>query len=342
MGANRESMILPYPWQQSEWQRLCEQLDSKKLPHALLLTGQKGIGKQQFATAFAWLLLCHAPQNHTPCGACRGCLLNLAGTHPDLCVIAPEDGSKVIKIQQVRELTDFVANTAQQGGRKLVLIHPAEAMNGNAANALLKSLEEPAGDTVLLLVSHGLSHVMPTIRSRCQLLRFPLPAQRQSLQWLSNLSPSVAPELLLEQAGGAPLAALALLDGDQLERRQQLQKDLLALQTRQLSAIAAAQQWNSLEPLTVVEWLLVAVHHNRRHSALAPTVAADPGDPELLAGVPEQRLYRFYDKLLRQKSQLLSGANPNKQLVLEELAMDWVALFTGVASGRQAFKNPLL
>jgi DNA polymerase-3 subunit delta' len=330
-------MTLCYPWQQSEWQRLCEQLEHDKLPHALFLTGPEGIGKRQFASAFARLLLCDAPQQRVPCGACRGCLLNAAGTHPDFVSVMPEDGSKVIKIQQIRELTDFVANTAQQGGRKLVLIAPAEAMNANAANALLKSLEEPAGRTVLLLVSHSPSYVMPTIRSRCQQIRFPVPPLAQSLAWLANLTAGTDPAPLLQQCGGAPLAALALLGSDRLEQRQKLHNDLLALRAQQLSAVDAAQRWNTLEPLDVVEWLVLYLHESQR------SAGADrcPGIVAELAQVPAQRVFRLYDKLLRQKKQLLSGANPNKQLVLEELALDWVALFTGLHPPRQAPQNPL-
>src|SRR5690606_29876569 len=120
---------------------------------------------------------------------------------------------KAIRIDQVRELVEFVVQTAQLGGRKVVLLEPAEAMNINASNALLKSLEEPSGDTVLLLISHQPSRLLPTIKSRCVQQACPLPSTAQSLAWLGSALPDASPEELHELlvlAGGSPLSALRL------------------------------------------------------------------------------------------------------------------------------------
>ena len=144
----------PYPWQLQEWQQLSQQIAAKKLPHALMFAGAKGIGKRHLAEALAQLLLCLSPIEGTPCGKCRGCMLNKAQNHPDLIVISPEEGAKGIKVDQVRALIEDLGKTAQQGGYKVVVLEPAEAMNANAANALLKSLEEPAASTLLILVCH--------------------------------------------------------------------------------------------------------------------------------------------------------------------------------------------
>ena len=134
-----EQLITPHAWQDSQWQRLGVQIQSDQLPHALLLSGPKGTGKLHFAKSFAYRLLCLSAVHGEACGRCKGCVLNLSHTHPDLKRLSPEGSSRVIKIDQVRQLTDFIANTAQQGGKKLVVIEPAEALNVNAANALLKS-----------------------------------------------------------------------------------------------------------------------------------------------------------------------------------------------------------
>ena len=130
--------LAPLPWQQSGWQRLQPAVESGRLPHALLLVGPEGIGKQQFAQALAALLLCHAPDGGTPCGQCRSCTLLAAGSHADLLNVGLEEDSRVIKIDQVRGLIDFAAKTPALGASKLVVMGPAEAMNINAANALLK------------------------------------------------------------------------------------------------------------------------------------------------------------------------------------------------------------
>src|SRR5690606_26968585 len=152
---------------QGDWQQICAQQAANKLPHALMLAGPKGIGKRHLAEALAHLLLCLAPVEGTPCGKCRSCQLNHAQPHPDFLMLAPEEGSKAIKVDQVRGLIESLGKTAQQGGYKVLVLEPAEAMNINSANALLKSLEEPANNTLLILVSHTPSAVLPTIRSRC-------------------------------------------------------------------------------------------------------------------------------------------------------------------------------
>jgi DNA polymerase III subunit delta' len=141
-----------YPWQAAERKRLVQQREADKMPHALLLSGARHLGKRDFALCMAGYLLCGTPVAGDPCGTCANCHLVAAGTHPDLRLIEPE-GSKLIKIEQIRELTDWVNQTAQRGGFKVALIHPAEQMNLNAANALLKSLEEPSAGTVIILVS---------------------------------------------------------------------------------------------------------------------------------------------------------------------------------------------
>lgn len=110
-------------------------------------------------------LLCQQPQGLDACGGCKACMLLKAGSHPDNFVLEPEEADKPIKVDQVRELVAFVVQTAQLGGRKVVLIEPVEAMNVNASNALLKSLEEPSGDTVLLLVTHQPSRLLRLSRA---------------------------------------------------------------------------------------------------------------------------------------------------------------------------------
>ena len=144
-------MAEAYPWQAALWQQLASR---KQHAHAYLLHGPAGIGKRALAERLRALLLCHAPVGLEACGQCKGCHLLAAGTHPDDFVLEPEEVDKAIRVDQVRELVSFVVQTAQLGGRKVVLLEPVEAMNLNAANALLKSLEEPSGNTVLLLVSH--------------------------------------------------------------------------------------------------------------------------------------------------------------------------------------------
>lgn len=340
-----EFPAIPYPWQQSAWQRLQEQHTAKKLPHALMFAGQRGIGKRHLAQALGQFLLCLSPRSGLACGECRSCDLNRAETHPDIHVLEPEETGKAIKVDQVRALTDFVSKTSQQGGYKVAIIDPAEAMNVNASNALLKSLEEPSGDTVLLLVSHVPSAVMATIRSRCQLLSMAAPLRQQGLPWLENLVSGAADASeLLDFANGAPLDALAMLQGDALEQRAALLRDFEAVSLGQLSPLEAAKKWMAYAPLEVLEWLLKWLHGLARFLGSGQQVRGRDIPvtlDSLFAGLQQSHLYRYIDKVMGAKRQLQSGANPNKQLLLEELLMDWSALTRLAASSGQSRRNGL-
>lgn len=328
---------LPYPWQQSEWQQFCGQLEAGTLPHALMLAGPPGIGKRHLAEALAQLTLCQHPIEGTLCHKCRSCQLNQAGTHPDMLWLEPEEGSKAIKVDQVRELIDTLSKTAQQGGHKVLVLEPAEAMNTNAANALLKSLEEPAANTLLILVSHNPGGVLPTIRSRCQMRLLPLPRAEQVKPWLTPLvaGHELGVEAILTLARGAPLQALALLQGDALEERAQWLTQLIRLSQGQVTAIDLAAQWQTSDIAALLDWLVGVLHSLARWRVGVgdALVAQLPQDvQQQLGAVPLALLHRYLEKLLVVRKQWLGGANPNKQLLLEELLLDWGVLLRAAAN----------
>jgi DNA polymerase-3 subunit delta' len=185
----------------------------ERLPHALLVHGPRGIGKLALAERAAQLLLCEGEKK--PCDACDACRWFLAGNHPDfrrlepevLWLEKPEKPSIVIKVEQVRELADFLYVGSHRGRLRIALVHPAEDMNENAANALLKGLEEPPAAAVFILVSHRPAQLLPTIRSRCVALPVPVPAREPALEWLAKQGVK-EPRRWLAYAGGAPLRAL--------------------------------------------------------------------------------------------------------------------------------------
>jgi DNA polymerase III subunit delta' len=315
----------PYPWQQSEWQRILQQ-HAGQLAHALMLAGPKGLGKFQFAKSLAHYVLCLSPQSALPCGNCRCCALTKAETHPDLHWVLPDEPGKAIKVDQIRQLTEFVGKTSQQNGMKVAVISPAEAMNLNAANALLKCLEEPAGATLLLLVSHTPSAVMATIRSRCQLLNFPVPNTEQTIPWLQPLIGNEDASTLLSFTRGAPLSALGLVDGDALEQRKNILNDLIALAERRSSVLDVAKRWMDYDPLAVLEWILIWLHKATSGQFSGENIAKSVELDGVFQHLHGPFVFRYFDKVIQFKRQLLSGANPNKQLLLEELLMDWSAL----------------
>lgn len=218
-----------YPWQEAEWIQLNQQRRSHRLPHALLLSGPEGLGKLAFAHALAHSLLCSTPDEHgKACGHCDSCKLLHAGTHPDFLYLAPESPEKAIKVDDIRQLCQALTLTSQYEGYKVVIIASADNMNVNAANSLLKTLEEPGANTVLVLESSRTYRLPVTIRSRCQTVKFLIPKPELAQQWLESQSVENAASFL-PMAHGAPLKALKLADVESIERRKLLTDAMIAV-----------------------------------------------------------------------------------------------------------------
>jgi len=265
-----------YDWQQESWAQL--QLMRARLPHAILFHGPAGIGKAQFIEAFAQALLCEnvQPDGHA-CGACASCGWFAQGNHPDYRRVRPEaleedgpaaDGdeagaddkkskastkaaSKDIKIEQVRNLADFMNISTHRQGLRVVVLYPAEALNMPASNALLKTLEEPPAGTVFLLASNGIDRLLPTILSRCRKFALPLPGHAEALAWLQAQGVQDADGWLREQ-GGAPLAALAQAETGS---REELDALLQVLAQPAVDTVLRAADRLSKAPLaSLVAW----------------------------------------------------------------------------------------
>jgi DNA polymerase III subunit delta' len=236
------------------------------LPHAILLRGRAGIGKHDFALHLAHTLLCQQPSAQGACGTCASCLWLKEGNHPDFKFITPEDETEEtatkkktskktqVSVAQIRQLFDFLSLSSHQvGGRRIILISPAETLNLASANALLKMLEEPPANTLFLLVASQPQRLLPTIMSRCQVLDFTIPQTADSVAWLVEQGMQ-HPEVLLAYAGGAPLAVQQMQD--QFASNEQLIQQLtkgekldpftsapLFLATGMEQAIDVLQKW---------------------------------------------------------------------------------------------------
>ena len=262
-------MQMKFPWLHESARRLYSLRAG--VPHALLLTGQSGIGLGELAELFAASLLCEAPlENGAACGKCPACGWTAQGTHPDLRRLSPAAASaddpdagevvetrskskpsRWIKIDQVRALGDFLTVGGHRGGYKLVLIDPAEALNVPAANALLKTLEEPPGRTVLVLVSSRPDTLLPTIRSRCVVMPVHLPDPQMLVEWLmadAGIDQAQAVSLLAA-AGGSPLRARELADPGQAAAYRSVLKyvaempDISIIQAAEALASTAPGSW---------------------------------------------------------------------------------------------------
>ncbi|PKM45257.1 MAG: DNA polymerase III subunit delta' [Gammaproteobacteria bacterium HGW-Gammaproteobacteria-1] len=322
-------MSLPYPWQQAQWQAMRQRIAAGRLPHALQLGGPAGVGKLHFARLLAHALLCEQPAADTglPCGGCRGCQLLAAGNHPDFRLVQPEEEGKEITIGQIRDLLTWQALTPQYGRSRIVIIEPADRMNANASNALLKTLEEPGRDALLLLVTARPAALLPTIRSRCQQLPFSAQPGADALAWLEQkLGNASRAALALAVSGGAPLRALALAGEGGMERREQLFAGFEALLEQQQEPVALAAQWLAL-PLQETLATLHGWHVDMaRIKVAAPDVALDNPDlQERLQALAERvdlaELVRRQERLL--ETLRLARGHPNAQLLLEELLLGW-------------------
>ena len=327
------SKPLVLPWARPLWQRLVSQHQQSKLPHAILLSGHIGIGKSEFAHAFAHLLLCHHPVDQKPCGKCRSCELVRGGTHPDLVCIHPEEQSKVIKVDQVRELMSFLHTTSQQGGYRVVVMEPAESMNISAANALLKSLEEPGDNTLLLLVSHLPGQLMPTIRSRCQKVTFPFPDHAIATAWLAeelSLSNDRA-EQLLSISQGAPLKAKNLYQHDLISLRASFMKSLGDLLKARVTAVTVAEKLYKEDLLQLLDWTCSILTDLARLQADARMLNINNKDMQkMLSAVSKKanaiEVFNLLDQVQSERLNLLQRHNPNRQLLLESILLGWVRL----------------
>ena len=243
-----------FPWQLPVLEQFYGVNRAKdQFPHALLFSGVAGIGKRDFVFYLTRILLCHSHHTNTqtglidPCQVdqpethCRSCQLFSAKTHPDLYHITTPPDKKVIPIDRIRDLLKWSILSSQLGGKKVIVIEPADAMNINASNSLLKTLEEPVSDTIILLVTHNKHSLLATIRSRCRAIDMLLPEQSISLPWLKKQNiPN--PDLMLSLASGAPLLALQLCQDDQLEVRDFIIKNILSIVLEDADPVRIAEQ----------------------------------------------------------------------------------------------------
>lgn len=325
-----DQAVSPCPWHLPVWDALTA---GSRHAHAFLFAGLPGVGKRLFAEAFAAHLLCLQPQSGRACGQCRSCHLRQAGSHPDRLVVEPEEQGKAIRIDAIRQLGDFMGQTAQQGGRKVIILHPAEAMNLNAANALLKSLEEPTSDTYLLLVSDQPSRLLPTIRSRCRVQPLVTPGHAEAMAWLQHSLPDLDAEqhgALLLMAGGAPLRAIALHEMDAASLRQQVVEGVKALLKNQQSASQLAERWPNLPLELLADWFCgwtLDLLRLKTGAMEAPVnTDMDKVLPYMARHLQLPALLNWQSWLLQHRGMLLGKANLNRVLFIETLLIQWKQL----------------
>ena len=327
----------PYPWQQQSWELLQQYIHRSRLPHGLLFNGPAGCGNNHFAQCFAEAVLCtangsedSARQHGKACGNCHSCLLLAAGNHPDLVILAPPEDKKTIHVDTVRAFIQDATLTPLIANSRVCLIIPADAMTSQAANSLLKTLEEPVANNHMILVTGHLRHLPATIRSRCQIVNLPLPAQAQSLQWLQQQRPQQQQwQELLNCAAGAPLRALAFEKSDIMQRRQQLFDSFAALISGRQAPLSAVAVWNQEVSEVLLKWLYewtLDLLRGRQTGVenmrdLLPARALS----DLIPGLDAGKLVALIEQLVS-LNRGMGERNLNRQMQLEALAVSLTGL----------------
>lgn len=318
------------PWTAPIWQRLTEQNTQNRLGHAILLLGQEGLGKRVLLRELAQYLLCTSIEVR-PCGECASCRLFNAANHPDLLMVEPEEKGKQIKIEQIRKVTEFVNTTAQKSHHKVIVLGPAEAMNINASNALLKSLEEPSSQVTLLLYTHQPSRLLATIKSRCQQYAMTSPSFDDALQWLNQNSEEMGLESLLRLAKGAPLKALSMVEQNAHVQYMQFCQDMTDLAQQGVNWSVLVGKWKAWNQEWLLQWFYELLLDVQKQTAGLPTdqlAIAELANQSAALAKPENyaRVQQFIDKLIGFKQAQSSQNNPNAQLIIETLLIDWLSL----------------
>ena len=372
--ASSDAYVPSLPWHAAAWDRLRPLLTRGS--HAILLHGAAGIGKKSLAIDIARAALCEATTAEgQACGRCAGCLLAAAGNHPDLRIVVPdamaawrgvsadaddaepvagsdpadsdsagEEGGKrtklssQIRIPQVRALSDFIATSTHRGGRRVVVIAPAERLNTEAANSLLKMLEEPPPASLFLLVTDAIDDLLPTVRSRCVLVRVPSPIRAVALAWLADQQVERADERLAA-AGGAPMGALALAQGDEqdaasrdmlldlLGRGARLTPELIAERIPKTIAVAGSlavmQRW-------CWDLLACATLHSGRAVRYFPARAAAVA--QVAQDIEVAAIHQWNARLTMHRA---AQHHPlNARLAVEAALLDYISGFNPKVTGR--------
>ncbi len=311
-------MMTAPPWHADLWQTLMSRRQRGALAHALLLAGPAGLGKRDFAQRFARVLLCRQPRPDGPCGACRSCQLLDAGTHPDLVRVQLEtrDDGKLrseIRVRQIRALSERLSKASQFGGWQVVLIDPADAMNAAASNALLKTLEEPSRDSMLILLTDMPWRLPATIHSRCQRMDFRLPDHAQALAWLRARDCPQA-ELALQAAGGNPGLAAQWAGQGALAQRDEVRTDLRALAAGRAEPLAVVGRWVEDAPEQRLWFAAQAVAEETRARALHEV-------PPLHSAMDADQLQQWFHEACSARESMRGPLR--KDLVVLELLAAW-------------------
>ncbi len=282
--------------------------------HALMISGAVGTGKR---SAAAWLAGRHLGIGS---GESLPQFPLTVPEHADLRWVTTPEDKHTIGIEQIRTLVSHLSLTSYAGGGKVAVIEPAEAMTHNAANSLLKTLEEPSGDSLLILIADRLGRLPATIFSRCQRLNVHVPKEQAGLAWLQNLHPGTSWGAVLKDSGFAPLAALDA--HKRLDETAAMASELVAVAEGRAAPLPVAAKWAKHEPDFVFSWFSRQIQTCiLRVSGCAPAGVSAIVDDSVLGRIDRRNLFCYLDIINRLRGQ--PAGSFNVQLTLECLLIDW-------------------
>lgn len=311
------------PWLLSHWHSVYERHEKEQLPHALLFSGAVGIGKKDFARFVSQSLLCRQPSREQgACGECDACAQLSAGSHADFTELVPEGAAMNIKVDSVRALVSWSQLSAPPGRYRIALIDSADAMNRNAANSLLKTLEEPGERAVLILAADKLASLPATVRSRCQQAILNVDDRQAALDYLRTHNIANA-EQQLDDARVGPLAIVEQQNEDWLTAQALLQRawtDLFLMRASVGKIVDSISTLSTARCLaSFSNWTLLASKHQQ-----AVAIGADPATVELISGTQHTlnsvQWFSLYDRI--QSLYRSDSASFKTQAVLEGLFAD--------------------
>ena len=206
-------MIFPLIGNEKLSKTLLSQIENDRIPHAIIIEGEKGLGRHILSEFLSSAILCTG--NSSPCGECRSCRMSIAHSHPDISTVAPEDKKKNIAVAQIRELRQSAFIKPHLGNRRVFIIDKAETMNEQAQNTLLKILEEPPAGVYFLLLTESAKAMLETVLSRCVTFKLAPPPRSEAVEWIiGNIKPKRDVELIkraLDESKGNIGRAVELL-----------------------------------------------------------------------------------------------------------------------------------
>ncbi len=301
-----------YPWHQTAWQHIVSLHQARRIPHAILIHGKYGLDNDVLAEKLTKSLLCLNPtDDFNSCDSCHSCMLFAAQSHPDHTVVVPEEAGKQIKVAQIRQLKDSQSLMPKVSSSKTVIINQADHMNTNAFNSLLKLLEEPQDNTILILVATSMHKLPITIKSRCQMISVPTPDRDIATAWLSKQCDWSGQDIdsALKLAHGAPISALQI-GKEGIEQSKQVYSGMASLMRGEANPVQLTSLWQGFDLSSVLHQL----------QAMIQTKLVS-----LLNGkeYTESSLLKHYwaisDCIIHTMKLLSSQNNPNKTLLLEDL-----------------------